>query len=475
MNLTFLLIISVLLPIFIAIISVLVKRYREQQISEFFYAGGKLSAGWGTELFISTSLALGNAVLYFAYLGYTAGSGGVWFQIAWCLGFVLMALFANKVAQLVRFKTLHTVLGESFGQRAAKVAAIMTVTGFTLNLGWELVAGFSIFSVLNLPDWASILFMLALASSAALYTAIGGMRGNLLPNRIFNIMSYISLILLVGFLAFRNEAATSELVTFFTPSLSNLLVVVGLGGVLSNIFLSLLWQFVDMSAWQNLAATSTENRAPAKSLLRSSLVLLFIPGTLGLAIGMLLKNVPGVTADNLLPSIVTMLSAHPILFVVIIAGLIAAMLSTIDGFLLASSNTIVRDIFGITAQDSARGLKIARVAIVGLAILGTVVVFALNKYWGVNLFNLVYVTYSAQLALFPAVLVILLNKKISASIGSFALIAGIVSGLGSALYASIAGLATLLTWAPIIGLGVSGAIIAFGYFSKTATTLPEYR
>lgn len=462
MSVQILLTISLSLPVLVSIGVILLRKYQLSGTGQFFYAGGTLNAGWTTDLFISTSLALGNAVVYFAYLGYIAGSSGIWFQIAWCAGFVFLAFFAEQIAERVRNKTIHTVLGETFGIRAAKIAAVMTVAGFTLNLGWELVAGFSIFSVLNLPVWANILCILLLASAAALYTAHGGMRGNLLPNRIFNIMSYVSLILLVVFLAIQNAAEAGRLTSLFTPSLSNLIVAVGLGGVLTNIFFSILWQFVDMSAWQNLAATTTENRAPVKSLLRSSLVLLFIPGVLGISIGMLLRNVSGVTADNLLPSVVTMLSAYPILFIVIISGLIAAMLSTIDGFLLASANTIVRDIFGFPEQDSERGLKIARASIILLALVGASAVFFLNTYAKINLFNLVYITYSAQLALFPAVITILLGKRIQASIGALALIAGIFGGLGVAIYASFAHMQDLLTWAPLIGLGVSALLIGVG-------------
>lgn len=457
-----LLALSTLLPVAIAIGSLWVIRRTQKDLQEFFFAGGSLNAGWGTDLFVSTSLALGNAIVYFAYLGYTAGSSGIWFQIAWCLGFVLLAGFADRVAKLVRFRTLHTVLGESFGPIAAKAAAVMTVIGFTLNLGWELVAGFSIFSILDLSNSMKIALILALALGAAFYTALGGMRGNLIPNRIFNIMSYISLILLVIFLAIRNPAAVPDLRTLATPSLSNLFAVVGLGGVLSNVFLSLLWQFVDMSAWQNLAATSTERRAPSTSLLRSSLILLFLPGVFGLAIGMLLRNIPGVTADTLLTQVVTQLAAYPFLFVVIISGLVAAMLSTIDGFLLASSNTIMQDIVGLRSLDDPRSLRVARTSIFALAIIGTLGVFLLNAYGNVDLFNLVYVTYSAQLALFPAVLVILLNKRIRPLIGSLALVMGIIGGLGVALYASVTGLAALLTWAPLIGLTVSGLIVALG-------------
>ncbi|MBI5457671.1 hypothetical protein HY971_03035 [Candidatus Kaiserbacteria bacterium] len=428
-----------------------------------------MNARWGAELFISTSLALGNAVVYFAYLGYIAGASGIWFQIAWCAGFVFIAFFAERIAARVRNRTIHSVLGEAFGTRAAQVAALATVTGFTLNLGWELVAGFSIFSVLNLSPWVSVVCILLLAGGAAFYTAHGGMRGNLLPNRAFNIMSYVSLVLLVIFLALQNSAQTGQLVSFFYPSLNSLVVAVGLGGVLTNILFSILWQFVDMSGWQNLAATTTEHKAPVRSLLWSSLVLLFIPGVAGISIGMLLRNISGVTADNLLPSVVTLLSAHPILFVVIISGLIAAMLSTIDGFLLASANTIVQDIFGLSEQESEKGLKIARTSIVLLALLGATIVFFLNTYAKINLYNLVYVTYSAQLALFPAVMAILLGKKIHAGVGATALIAGIFGGLGVALYASFTGLSDLLTWAPLIGLAISGLLVVAGWFKARTT------
>jgi hypothetical protein len=462
-------------------------RLAGRSLSDYFWAGQSLGKRQSSNLFISTSLALGNAIIFFAWLGYSVGFAALWLQVAWCACFWIVGKYAGRIRELASRGTLHGNIAKVASPEAGALAAVATTIGFSLNLGWELVAGVSVFQILIGDSFSYALIIIALLASVAVgYSILGGLRGNAAANEVQNWFSYAALLLLCGYLMFGMQSNGSQGwqnigADKLNPFSLQLLLVLGIGGFVTNIVYSVIWQFVDMSAWQNIAASDT-NEDAKKSLRISAVAIFFFPGFFAMLAGMLLRTSPDVTSDNIVTIMLQEISKDPIVFLVVVAGFIAAMLSTIDGFLLAASQALTWDIWTRREVDtilqSARTDETAHMerSIVHraqllmplIAIAGAGSVFLLNKFWGLPLFEVVYVAYSAQLSLLPTVLAILFGKKISKSAGLLSISIGIsIAYIGTAVglafkEETIGRLLTgqdLLTWSPMIGLALAFACL----------------
>lgn len=99
----------------------------------------------------------------------------------------------------------------------------------------------------------------------------------------------------------------------------------------------------------------------------------------------------------------------------------------------------------------------ARYAIFITAIIGGLATIYLVKQFGVNSFNLLYVTYVAQMALFPAVFVLLRGELRPQKRGALSIGLGLVGGYSAAIYGLVTG-SPLSLWAPVVAIAISSLI-----------------
>lgn len=464
-----LLIIALVVPTAISLVLGYSRRKRDRSsLQSYFRADQTLDAVDETDLFVSTSLALGNAVLFFAWLGYRVGLAALWLQVAWCAGFFLVRPFADRIRQLATNGTLHGNLTVNYGNYAGIFAAIASLIGFGLNLGWELAAGSSIFALVTTSRYFGAFVALLLAIVAAGYTIVGGLRGNLRANRFQNYFSYLALVAVVIALGASEVNGKRGVATLGWESLNPfsgaLIAELGWGGFLSTMFLSVTWQFVDMSAWQNIAASKANTPASRRALLWTPIILFLMPGVTAVLAGIFMREQSGLTADSVVPAMVAGLVKYPIVFLLVVGGFIAAMLSTVDGFLLAGGQAATWDIFcrktissvrdheleTLDAAKATRLLDTAKLLMMALAIVGTSVVVGLMLFTKLNLFNIVYLAYSGQIVLLPSVTktLVLPNRRAN---GTASILTGLIVAYGCGVFALIAEYQSLLTWSPLIG------------------------
>lgn len=107
----------------------------------------------------------------------------------------------------------------------------------------------------------------------------------------------------------------------------------------------MVYQLVDMSVWQNIAAVSDEGKRPKTTLWASSFWILFFPGITGSALGMLMRSYEtGIDANNIIPHLLQQVSNEPVIFTLLVMGFFAMMLSTVDGLLLAACQAVIWDL-----------------------------------------------------------------------------------------------------------------------------------
>jgi len=228
-------------------------------------------------------------------------------------------------------------------------AALASIVGFTLLFGWELYIGSSMFRTV-MPDHSrgteSLLYF-SLAVIAAIYCMLGGLRGNLYANKVQNYLAGGALLVAIFWLWWFMPGTQPFTLNDFVDvsTLSALTAELTVAGIITNVVLFAVYQFVDMSVWQNIAAVSDDGNKPRRSLIWSAVWILFFPGVTGSALGMLMRShASGITADNIVPSIVIQVSTVPWLFFLLVMGFFAMMLSTVDGLLLAACQAVTWDV-----------------------------------------------------------------------------------------------------------------------------------
>lgn len=255
----------------------------------------------------------------------------------------------------------------------------------------------------------------------------------------------------------------------------------GVFGLITNLAFSLVWQFVDMSTWQNVIASSHKlnNNAAKQALKTGGLAVFIAPGVIGTLLGVFLAGTPNVNDNNIMTKLVEVLPYdNSVLSFAIMVALLASIMSTIDGPLLAASYAFVCDFLHHNTslmeidsdEDLATKVLISvRIFIGVIAIAGTIGVFGLLEL-GISLFDIVYVLIICQLALTGPVLAGLWNRMGIGNRMIWAIVAGLLVGFGAFGGSQLTGLEWLHTGAGFFTM-LASATVAFRVTTPPAATI----
>lgn len=262
----------------------------------------------------------------------------------------------------------------------------------------------------------------------------------------------------------------------------------GVFNLLSLALLPLCFHFADVTMWQRLGATRLPspdhpNRFGSikKGLLRYAIESP-ITWLLAIVAGVALRYADiGLTDDSIwnglaeIPAAIITAETPAGVFIqylvasLFAAGIVAAMLSTADSFLIASTFTLAYDLApkvvddhgDFIAQNPNRALRLGRIASV------IFIVTSLGSYWiatalGFDILSILFGAFAAQVALFPAVFGTIRLRQRAPS-GGWA-VASVVTGFAAAMVALIIALNDP-TWAmypPLFAFSGSTLVYAYG-------------
>lgn len=467
-----------------------IARRKDNSLKSFFFGDKNLNTNHLVNLLLSTAFSM-NGMIYQTWLGYSIGWAAVLIQVIWCISYLLLSGKALKIKEMTNhFGTLHGSIASQFGLNAGRIASIATVIGFTMLVGWELIVGTSLFSSIA-PNNNQLKYILvfSLAGIGGIYTIYGGLKGNLKANIFQNWFGGLVMILIVTYFSLINFENKSIIKW---GNINDLFINIGIVGFIANGVFSLGWQFVDMTNWQALAS-SDANESPKKALWWSALWILFIPGVVGTALGMLLRNIPNLTPDNIFLYIISVISHNRIALSIVSAGFVAAMLSTIDGLMLACGQVVTWDILYHskvlklislkseevtyeTFKEEKNIISVTRYWIFGLGIIGSFIFCWITIKYGINIFDLVYIVTGAQMVLLPIVLSILFGEKGNKKFGFISIFTGLIAVffldyIGVTMhnvkfdFPYISTGADVLPWSPLVALLIS-ALWSLGFNAK---------
>lgn len=418
-------------------------------LSGYLLANGGLSKLSLVNLLLSTSFGL-NTFFYQGWLGYTVGVWGIVIQAAWAVSFLWLARY---VAGIRASKSLHDFLATRFGPLARVLGALCSILGLLFLMGWEvdicrqMFAGFMAGGATPSPSHMNSAGWLAAAAAigALVYTLYGGLRGNAMADILQNVIKVFVLCLLI-WLLFNLGTSTPPQAFVWDKMLMNL----GIIGLITNMIFSVCWQFVDASTWQNVEASSERQtiEETVRSLRWSGLAAFVIPGILGTAVGIALSGQEGITESTFFYSIVGGSGGGAIIIFLFFFATVAAVMSLVDGLLLASAYALVVDL----ARPRSTLVELDRDELTSAKIVASLriclIVMAFGAAWGVRAmaealgyttFELVYIVIIPQLALFGPVIFGLTWRNQAATPSrsrgaSIAIMGSLVAGLWCTIY-----------------------------------------
>jgi hypothetical protein len=462
---------------------------RTGTIQTYFWGDGELSRRSVISLILSNSFSL-NGLLYQVWLGYLIGWWALAVQAIWCSSLLLLWLRPDRLASIISEGTLHGILGERFGQPAARLAAVASTIGFAGLIGWEAVVGATLlreFGGVSTGLYVVLPILLALAS--AYYTRNGGLAGNGLMNQFQNAFKVVILIAAAILLWGLSEGGIGA--ASATKTLSESIVSLGGVAIAANFAFSFMWQAVDMSVWQSLAGLNRSDATHAREEIRkaiptSALSVFVFPGVVGTLIGVVIAGSSTQATDmNVLNVFIAGVAEFPLIGLLLIAAFAAAMLSTIDGYSLAASQAISWDLvrssqvkkllaqgeYRQPSEDDRMIIGLSRAIIFFVGVGGALSMIYLVFGLGIGLFNLVYVVVVGQMSLSGPVLLTLFGKeRFTVRMGWIPIAFSLLGGLAS-LGTGLAGVPTALTWAPVvtIAISVTCSLLLYSRFAKFET------
>lgn len=440
---------------------------------EFFLYNREMPQGEFVPTYVTTNIGLFSSIAFSAIMGYYYGTAGMLFTtLAWFLG---MFWFSTKIPKLLPFfkngTTIHEFIANSYGKTDSQKMRLRSWTSavsailYFASVGVEVKFAADVFAP-SLGQVQSTVLAFVIAFIGLSYTYLSGYKGVVITDKIqYYILLFGALIIFIftWVIGFNNEFSLQYSSNKDFLSFPFILLGPNPLGLLGIILLLTLYQFCIMDMWQRCIAYSrTKNKENQcltdEELIKSLkdktfkkaivpfLVLFIVWFGIGiLALGCNLTN----DLTGIIPAFLDSFNRYGSIGYfskgIVITGFVAAVLSTIDTFLLATVQTLMYDIYGTSIikgltdkldkldnYQKYRFVNISKLAIVVIGISSIIIAF-----FSFGIMNFWTTMYSIMLAFFPAVYISINGNSSKYSYNSA--FYSIVIGSGGALIIGITG------------------------------------
>lgn len=405
------------------------------------------------------------------YVGASSFIGGPGVAYKWGLGWVLLACIQTPTA----FLTLG-ILGKRLAIISRRIGgvtitdllraryendvvvilgSIIMLTFFIGTVVANFIGGARLFeSVTGLNyEIGLIIFSVVIIT----YTTIGGFRAVALTDAIQGVVMLIAAGIL--FFTILKDGGGMLNIVKKIESIDPTLLTPESGGRIPKPFILSFWMLVGVAVL-GLPATAVRCMGfkDSKSMHRAMIIGTSVVGVLMLIMHLIgfmgIAIIPGIeVGDKIIPTL-AITKLHPILAGVFIGGPLAAIMSTVDSFLILSSATIIKDLYINYINPNPEDRKIKKMSLFVSLMVGAIVfVLALNPpkllVW-INLFAL-----AGQEAAFFCPIIFGLYWRRANAIGA---ICSMIFGVGFYIYASVLKL-NFYGLKPIVIVIIASAIV----------------
>ena len=422
----------------------------------------------GTTLLITGSLlatAVGGSVTVgMAGLGFGQGLTGAWWLLVGCIGLLILGLFFARKVRGAALYTLPELLEKQYDNRVSLAASILIVIAWVGVVAGQIVAAGKVLSILGIVSVAS--WMIIFTMVFVIYAILGGqlsiIRTDAFQATILFVGIFVALALVLSRVGGLNGLKASLPLTYFSFPLSpefnwkmlmSLLIFVGATYI------------VGPDIYTRLFCAKEEKAAQKSAFLCA---FLFLPLAFAITlIGMSAKVLyPGISAEQAFPQVINGVLS-PGLSGLILAALVAALMSSADTCLLSQSVILTEDVVKrfCPSFNERKTVLLTRLNIIILGLVALGLALALKGVISSLLFA--YTIFTCGLVI-PVIAGFYKEKlKVTPQGALVALVGGGIAGL----LGKIPGLDIPLKGElPLIGFAIS-AILLFGVSFLTRSDL----
>ncbi len=363
---------------FLAIVGIGLWSKRKTSGQDGFYVASRQ----GTTFLITGSLLAtavgGSATVGMAGLGFEQGLTGAWWLLVGSIGLLISGFFFARKVRRVALYTLPELIEKQYGSRVALVASILIVIAWTGVVAGQIVAAGRVLSILGMGT--AIFWMIIFTVVFVTYACLGGqlsiIRTDVFQAAILFAGIFIALALVFSWVGGMGGLRVSLPPEYFSFPLSpefngkmlaSLLILVGATYV------------VGPDMYTRLFCAREEKTAQRSALLAA---FLFIPLAFAIAlIGMGAKVLyPGISAEQAFPQVIAGVLS-PGLSGLMLAALVAALMSSADTCLLSQSVILTEDIIKRfrPSLDEKKTILLTRSSILALGLVALGLALALKS------------------------------------------------------------------------------------------------
>ncbi len=353
-----------------------INRKKARDADGFFVAHRK-----GTTLLIIGSLLAtilgGSAVIGVSGLGFTQGLTGMWWLLAGSIGLLILGIFLARKVRRFGLYTLPEMVEKQYDSRVAMIASLLIVIAWTGIIAGQIVAAAKIMGVLDIGSVS--LWMVISAAIFVTYTVIGGQYSILRTDTVQAgiicggiLVGVIVLVIKLGGVGGLTESLPSSYFGFPLSSqfdilqLVTFLVIVGATYVVGPDMYSRLFCARDEKTARNAVLWV------ALILVPLALCIVFV----GMGAKVLF---PEAMSEQAFPLVMQEL-LPPVVFGIILAALLAAVMSSADTCLLTTSTILNVDVIRRLrpSMSEKSTILLTRVGIVVLGAVSLAIALALG-------------------------------------------------------------------------------------------------
>lgn len=323
----------------------------------YYFFNGNLTKLDFSSLYFGANITFTTIFLILSTEAYQRGVVVFCIPLFWILGSILFAWSYPKLAiYFNRDVTLHRAIGEAFQSRSLmRAAGLWTIVAFVGTVALEFYGAIKLMEWLSVPLLHSITIALIVGAICGSFTVYGGLRGAAVANRFLDFATILAVFVIIFFAASADWGAASlaglatskgEMVDASdTPMF-----------VIAMLILFLPFQFCTLDTWQRCSASKSLPNQKRRFIATGTVVatVFCLPIMLGILAQARTKS--GASSYALKEALFT-LGLGPMWLGIVVAGFIAAIISTADSLLNCSSYSLLLDVIGLDPKQADASKK----------------------------------------------------------------------------------------------------------------------
>lgn len=366
--------------------------------------------------------------------GFLYGISGAWYTVANGIGICVLAIFFAKLYRSLDTVTVPGIIEKFIGPNVRVVASVLlTFVMIAVGTSQMIAAGTLGVTVLGLSyDMSVVIFGIGFI----IYTLAGGMNAVASTN-VMHLFAMYGGVILALMLVGGEIGGLGRIVTDLPPEYMNPLNI-GPTKVSSWIIASILGACTAQAGIQPILAAKDTHTARKAAFITAFVVAPFgiLTAILGMAAKLRFPNLEN--AKLALPTL--MMHFSPVVGGIVLASIMAAVLSTVSPIILASGTMITKDIYQRKIKPDATDAEVLKMSRITTAMAGVAcIILSLYMYGSTRILDIVYFAYSIRGALFVVLLLGIYWKRTSEKGAIWGMIITAAVGVFWVLYNAIKG------------------------------------